>query len=373
LNILTHCIYFPPEVGGLETHAFTLAKAMVEMGHSVHVVTSRSGDFPKSEVMAGVEVERRYCPNKKLSGWVITTLAGIAPMKKRRGWADICHVHTFPSIVPAIGLRKKGVPLVATLHTSHFLRLAKKSLWRPILRYLLSKPDVILAASEEIRDVALGLCPKKPVYALVNAADVELFRPVKPAIERVSPESKIAVVPRRLFEKNGVEFIVRAMPMILERHDVNLYLLGDGPLKESLQALCIELGVAEKVHFLGARPHSAMPALISSADVIVIPSLIEATSVAGLEAMACERPIVASNVGGLPEIIDSEVGVLVPPMDPKALAKAVSDLLSLPEADLRRMGKAARERVVERWSVPALAKRVLSYYREAAELCAKDK
>ncbi|HHS50629.1 MAG TPA: glycosyltransferase family 1 protein [candidate division Zixibacteria bacterium] len=371
MNILVHSIYFPPEVGGLETHVWTLIKALQNKGHSIRVVTSRSGDFPKNETIEGIEVERRFCPNKKFTGWVITTLAGISAMKKHYPWADICHVHTFPSIIPAIPLRRRGIPLVATIHTSHFLRLAKKRFWRPILSYLLSKPDIILAPSIEIRDVCRELSPNTPAYAMVNAADTDLFKPIEPLIKRPSPSTKIVAVPRRLFVKNGVEYIVRALPLILLEHDVQLYLLGDGPLRDDLEKLCTELGIEQNVHFMGAQPHENMPALISSADVIVIPSLMEATSVAGLEAMACERPIVASRVGGLPEIIDEETGELVPPRDPTALAQAVCRLLSLPEEKIRQMGKSARAKVVDNWSVPALAEQVLAFYEEAVSRAKK--
>ena len=91
-----------------------------------------------------------------------------------------------------------------------------------------------------------------------------------------------------------------------------------------------------------------MPGLLSSAELAVFPSLIEATSVAALESMACELPVAASNVGGLPEMIDGEVGALFEAGNPTALAATVTSLLE--RADLRSLGAAARSRVVERWS-----------------------
>jgi glycosyltransferase involved in cell wall biosynthesis len=127
------------------------------------------------------------------------------------------------------------------------------------------------------------------------------------------------------------------------------------------------------VHFEGARPNIEMPSYLSSAEVVVIPSLMEATSVAGLEAMSCERAIVASDVGGLPEIVSNDTGRLVPPQDPGALARAVSELLELPEESRRRMGKIARDRVVENWSVENLARQVLEYYNEATDIFASEK
>ena len=368
MNVLVHSIYFPPEVGGLETHAYTLARAQVKLGHSVYVVTSRSGNFPRHETMDGISVERRFCPNKKLTGWVITTYAGRSAMRRKAAWADICHVHTFPSIIPGNVARKRGVPLVATIHTSHFLRLAKKPFWRKILRNLLSKPDLLLTPSQEIRSVCLELLPNLKIYSMVNAADTDRFNLTEPAIARPSSDAKMLVVPRRLFEKNGVEFAVRALPLVRAQHNAHLYLVGDGPMRDMLEKLAKELGVTEFVHFVGAQPNEKMPGFLSSADIIVIPSLMEATSVAGLEAMACERPIVASDVGGLPEIVSSETGKLVPPANPGALAMAVQELLDAPEEIRREMGHKARTRVVQNWSVESLAKNVIEHYHEAMDV-----
>jgi len=373
LNILVHSIYFPPEVGGLETHVRTLARAQIDLGHSVRVITSRSGNFPKSETMDGIEVEREFCPNKKLLGWVVTTLAGMKPMRRWASWADICHVHTFPSIIAGNSARKRGVPLVATIHTSHFLRLAKKPFWRKVLAHLLSKPDLLLTPSAEIRDVCLELYPAARIHAMVNAADTDRFRSVKCAIDKPSPSARMIVIPRRLFEKNGVEFAIRALPLLREKHDAHIYIVGDGPLRKDFENLASELGIREFVHFEGARPNIEMPSYLSSAEVVVIPSLMEATSVAGLEAMSCERAIVASDVGGLPEIVSNDTGRLVPPQDPGALARAVSELLELPEESRRRMGKIARDRVVENWSVENLARQVLEYYNEATDIFASEK
>ena len=170
------------------------------------------------------------------------------------------------------------------------------------------------------------------------------------------------IVPRRLFEKNGVEYFVRGLPGILDEVDVEALLVGDGPERERLEALTEELGIAGRVTFLGARPNDEMPSLLSSADLAVFPSLMEATSVAALECMACEVPVAASNVGGLPEIVDDEVGGLFRPADPVDLARKVVTLLGSP--DLAEKGIEARRRVVDRWSNARLAARHLEIYEE---------
>ena len=154
---------------------------------------------------------------------------------------------------------------------------------------------------------------------------------------------------------------MRAMPRIVERADAEALLIGDGPERSGLARLARDLGVADRVRFLGARPPEEMPGLLRSGDVAVFPSLMEATSVAALESMACQVPVAASRVGGLPEIVDEEVGTLFEPADPDDLAEAVIRLLASP--DLAERGVRARARVVERWSNDRLVERHLEIYR----------
>ena len=225
---------------------------------------------------------------------------------------------------------------------------------------MVQTPDYSLAASEEIAQVAMALAPGTRVEPLANGVETSFFRPVAPLLPKVD-RPRIGV-PRRLFEKNGVEFFVRALPLIVEEIDVEAVFIGDGPERGRLEALAAELGVEERVDFLGKRRHEEMPGLLSSCDLAVIPSLMEATSVAALEAMACELPVAASDVGGLPEIVDPDVGGLSEPGNPDDLAKTVVGLLA--GGDLERKGKAARERVKQRWSNDRLAERHLEVYSD---------
>lgn len=365
MKILVHCVYFPPEVGGLESHVYYLCRALVEMGHRVDVVTSRSlPQTPKQEEMEGIGVFRTWFPSRNPMGWAAHSLGSIPRTRALVREADIIHAQAFSSVVPCMVARRlSGAPLVATFHTSHFLSRAEHPLWAPILASLVRAPDFALAASREIARVAEELAPGTRVEALTNGVETSLFRPVDPALP---PSGRPRIlVPRRLFPKNGVEFLVRAMPLILQEVDVEAVLVGDGPERERLEALARELGVAGRLRFLGKQPHHRMPGLLSSGSIAVIPSLMEATSVAALEAMACGLPVAASDVGGLPEIVDDEVGCLFAPGNPGALAEGVVALLGDPE--LPEKGRRARARVVAEWSNLRLARRHLEIYQKLLE------
>lgn len=385
MRILQQCIYFPPEVGGLESHAFYLCRELVRLGHDVTMMTSLSQPgLRERENMAGVEVVRKWFPQKRTpAGWVAHTMNTVPHFVRLARHADILHAQTFASAIPGMRAKRKlKLPLVITLHTSHFLRLANRPAWRPVLQRIVRSADWLLAASEEIRDVALDLYPHPRAEALTNGVDTDLFSPQRPEPE---PERESAhaheperkgdgqsghdrgrarrrrlIVPRRLFEKNGVEYFVRALPLLRQEMDVEALLVGDGPERGRLEALARELGVSDIVTFAGRRPNEEMPGLLADADVAVLPSLMEATSVAALEAMSCGVPVAASRVGGLPQIIDETVGTLFEPADPASLAAAVAALLH--RDDLAEVGRRARERVVKQWSVRRLAQRHVEIY-----------
>jgi glycosyltransferase involved in cell wall biosynthesis len=317
----------------------------------------------REEVVSGVNVHRVWMPNKSPAGWIAHTAATVPANSKLARDADVLHAHTFASAVPAmLSRRRHSVPLVLTLHTSHFLMRAGKPAWRSMFRQVIASADFLLATSEEIRQVALEIQPHPRSEVMTNAVDTGRFAPG----ERlpVSGRRRL-VVPRRLFPKNGVEYFIRAMPLIVERVDVEARIVGDGPERDRLVALAGELGVADRIEFMGARANDEMPGLLGGAELAVIPSLMEATSIAALESMSCGLPVAASAVGGLPEIIDDQVGALFESANPEALAEGVVGLLQRP--DLAALGAEGRRRVVANWSLNRMVDRHLEIYSELAD------
>jgi glycosyltransferase involved in cell wall biosynthesis len=367
VRILFHCVYYLPEVGGMESHVSGLARGLVAGGHEVRIVTSRSRpDLAAEEEVEGVRVRRTWIPSRSPWGWAAYAAASLPSTRRWARWADVVHAQSFASVPPAgLAARSARRPLVATFHTSHFLVRARSAIWRPLLARTVQWPDYALAASREIAEVARGLAPGTRVEAVTNGVDTTQFAPGRPALPPAPGERRV-VVPRRLFKKNGVEHLVRALPRILARvPSARVLIVGDGPERAELELLAGRLTPPGAVVFLGSRPHAEMPGLLRSAEVAVFPSLMEATSVAALEAMACGIPVVATEVGGLPEIVDDAVGALVPSGDPGALADAVVRLLE--GDDLVARGRRARERVVASWSNERLVRRHLDVYADLVE------
>ena len=360
VRILMHCVYFPPEVGGLESHVYQLCRWFVRNGHDVDIVTSHSKpETPVQEVMDGIGVHRTWMPSRTPAGWAAHAAGSIPTTLRLARDADIIHAQAFASVFPCVTARwRYGRPLVASFHTSHFLRRAEDPKWDPVLVRAVRWPDYSLAASEEIAQVAESLAPGVSVEPFTNGIDTTQFQRSAPTLPPANGRRIIAA--RRLFEKNGVEFLVRAIPIVAESIDVELIVVGDGPERAKLERIASELGVQNQIRFMGARPNIELPGLLSSAEIAVLPSLMEATSVAALEAMSCELPVAATKVGGLAEIIDDAVGIHCRPGDPQDLARAIVDLLG--RDDLRAMGEKARRRVTARWSVEQLGTRHLEIY-----------
>jgi glycosyltransferase involved in cell wall biosynthesis len=324
---------------------------------------SRAGLEGREEV-EGVQIRRIWMPGKSPLGWIAHTGASLPAHARLAADADVVHAHTFASGVPPLVTRSaRRRPYVLTLHTSHFLLRAGNPVWRAVFRRIIRAADYLLATSEEIRRVALRIYPHPRSEVMTNAVDTDRFAPAgdHDTARGEGGRTRI-VVPRRLFPKNGVEYFVRALPRLVKERDVHATVVGDGPERARLEVLAAELGVADRIEFLGARANQEMPQLLRKANLAVIPSLLEATSIAALEAMACGLPVAASRVGGLPEIVDEGVGALFEPRNPESLAHAVAGLLG--RADLPELGREARRRVVENWSLDRLVERHLEIYRE---------
>jgi len=360
MKIVMHCLYFPPEIGGLESHVYYLCKGLVEAGSEVSIVTSSSQEgLPEQEIVQGIKVYRTWLPQKNRLGWTVHALASIPRLAQVAVDADIIHGQSFQSVLPSYIAKKiNEIPMVTSWHTSHFLTQANQPSWRINFRKFLQSADHNFAASTQIADVAQNISPELTVEPISNGVDTEVF--TSTIDQNVNDKPIILIVPRRLYKKNGVEFFIRAMPLITQAVDAKAIIVGDGPERVKLENLSLMLGMASKIDFLGSRNHEDMPDLFNSAHLAILPSLMEATSVAALEAMACGIPVAASRVGGLPELIGEDVGGLFRPRDSRSLAETVLTLLS--RRDFLTLGNNARQRVLKNWTNAHLVERHLEVY-----------
>ncbi|HEX7591676.1 MAG TPA: glycosyltransferase family 4 protein [Candidatus Limnocylindrales bacterium] len=173
--------------------------------------------------------------------------------------------------------------------------------------------------------------------------DVERFKPAphprRPGVPR------IGFVKIRLDAKYGPDVLIEALGLLPSDQPFELFMAGDGGLRPALEARAAELGIASRVRFLGVLPHAEIAPLLADLDIFAMPSRREEWGVAAAEASASGVPVVATRVGGIPEVVaDGETGLLVPPENPEQLAAALARLIA--DSDLRaRLGAAGRRKI----------------------------
>ena len=320
---------------------------------------------PLAERAAGLEVPVRRIPPMPLGLTGARRVPGLVRLLRRER-PEVFHAHMSSPVACKWGLTAAvaaRVPAVLGTVQVGAYEPDRSSRWQ--LRALVSRVDRFLAVSREIAAELvedLGW-PAEKVEVTYNAVDVERAAvPAPPGLRAQlggSETRPLVLTPARLNAQKGHDALLEAIAEVPEA----LFLLaGDGPDRERLEARAVELGVAERVRFLGRRPD--VPQLLAACDVFALPSLYEGSSLAVLEAMAAGIPIVSSAIGGTEELIeDGRSGLLVPPGDAPALAAALRKLLADPE--LREdFAARARQRVDAGLRREQNAERVAAIYRE---------
>ena len=262
-----------------------------------------------------------------------------------------------------------GLPLVFTLH--NLVPADLTGLERAIVQFALRRVTRIVAVSEAVAQsarVAFGPIPQMTVVR--NGVDTDRFtNPALPtrdaarAVLNLPPDAVVVLCVARLSPEKGMNTLLDAAH--IARHKtprLRVVVVGDGPQKSELERAAHSASLGEIVTFLGAR--NDVPELLRAADLYVQPSLAEGLGLAAMEAMASGLPVVASRVGGLPEVVkENETGLLVPPGDAPALANALTLLLH--DANLREaMGRAGKERAVSQFGTARMTEEMRAVYED---------
>lgn len=294
----------------------------------------------------------------------------------RKGGFDIVHSHLFRADIYAgmavAQLGQQRPLLVSTRHNDDRFFLNP---FVGILHYMVSaRQDLIIAISDHIArfTVARGVRHPGRVRRVYHGLEPILTRALERQGQRIRAELGIRddelLVGNvgRLALQKGQRHLIAAMPLLLERVPfAHLVIAGGGDLEGYLRDLALEAGVADRVHVLG--PRKDVPALMHAINVFAMPSIWEGFGLVLLEAMAAGRPIVASRVATIPEVVlDGETGVLVPAGDPVALADALA-LLAHDRALAERLGEAGRERLRRQFSIEKMVGDTELLYRELIE------
>lgn len=355
---------YPPRIGGIATHVAELSSALRASGVDVRVIAPPFPGAPAYDLARPDHAVVRYAPWLRTHFFYNYALKRWCQAQRRQFPFDLIHVHGLRPLTSALAV---GVPVVFTNHTSGFLqtvalggrRLAK-------LGRLIREVAHVIAPSEELLSAAQAAGYGGPGMYIPNGVDIVRFSPGTDSRLRaewqLEAKHLVVVIARRLVPKNGVLIAAHALDACVP--NVRFVFAGDGPERTALEAVLAATGCRERAVFLGSVQNSAMPEVYRAADLCLLPSLMEATSIAGLEAMASGKVLIGTRVGGIPALIeDSVTGILIPPNDPPALASAINAFANNRDR-LVRMGAAARRRAEQRFAWPIIAARTLTIYRD---------
>jgi len=346
-------------VGGAENYIRRLIEELdrqrfVSMVHSLTTGGITSAVLEK----AGVPVSTGGMDKgpRGITGWLrcVPRLALLA----RRHRVDILHTHGHRT-----GYFGRDAGILARVpvlvHSVHGIEAYKRAGRRREIQRA-RHTDAIVAVSEAVKlhyVDQLGI-PGQEVTVIPGGVDERVF--VRDQRLRNRYRHRLGTSPRELWlgivarvdGHKGHLCLLRSLARLVPRHPhIRLAVVGDGPELGRLQREASELGVASYVRWLGFQGEEEVVGWLNAMDIFVLPSENEGLPLAILEAMACELPVVATSVGGVPEVVCGQCGRLVPGPSEQALSKALDELLSLPTAKLGDRGRAGRQIVLERFSL----------------------
>jgi glycosyltransferase involved in cell wall biosynthesis len=383
-------------IGGMQQHTVDLAEALVRAGHDVVVITHAHPRGEDEELRNGVRW--RFVAGTRdqdAQPWLEKSYAEFVSLHRERSF-DVVHsesttghplvmrgVHrSVPFVVMFHGvflglagaaLRRAfraSSPLAAAREANHIRNLARRH-FRHGKWYRFRGCEAIVPSHQQVGYTSRScLVPRSRIHVVPNGIDANLFRPRPQAAARselgLGPGPLLVCV-GRLARDKGMHHAVHALSRLPQAS--RLAIVGDGEERASLEELARELGLRDRVIFAGKQPAERVPAYLAAADVFVFPTeRDEAAPLVLPQAMSCARPVVASSIGGITEVIDrpGENGVLVRPAHVDALAEALGRLLE--DGPLReRMGEAGRARVLREYTIERMTERTLDVYRIAAE------
>jgi len=348
-------------IGGAGEHVLMLASGLDPARFDVTV--SFSPGYPLDH--AFYEAKLKVVPiEMRRTGGIMTSIKAYRALRKLLSEEHFDIVHTHTSVAGAIGrlaARHSGVPVI--VHMIHayachpYVPQPKRWLYRQVERWLDRFTDHYIAGSDYIRTYGIvnRITPPEKITRIYYALRRERLKdsPDRNTARRdlgLPVDAAVAGVIARLERQKGVVFFIRALPKVLQQiPNAHFIIAGDGPLRSMLYKEAASLNILSHLHFLGWREDIGR--VLAALDVMVLPSLWEAFGIISLESMAMGVPVIASRVGGIPEVVrDRETGLLVPPGNSDELARAIISLLADP-AYARRLGLQDIEWVSEHFSV----------------------
>jgi len=370
---------FPPSYGGLERATFTLSQELVKRGHQVTVITTTRGKADKKKIyvewMSGIKVFRYPETKFFLEAPLVPQIA----LRVLQEDYDLLHVHGMTPCISDLailcGLVKRK-PIIVTYHydpeTPLFgsLGFVVARLYNQVGCFILKFVDGLVATTKSYAESspALGRLLKR-----VNIIPLGIYKDkfklasnarLNNEYADANPNSGVILFVGQLKEHKGLRYLLKAMKIVKTQvSDARLIIVGDGPQRAWLTKYASKIKVDDIVSFEGSVTEETLPHYYAISNMVVLPSYTrrDAFGLVLLEAMAAGKPIVASNIPGINEVIKG-AGILVPPKDPQGLAKAILEILS-GDSSVEKM-RWSGQKNVEQYSWEHVVKRYERLYAQ---------
>ena len=340
---------FPPHVGGVGVHIHTLSKELVKQGHEVYVITYPHKDIKDIDGIHVIGTRGLNIPGVRGLMFKRNAKKALEELVKKED-IDIIHGHyLFPAGAAAVEVGKEhGIKTYVTAHGSDMYEVYKKQpVMRSTLRKVLKHADGVFAVSNALKHEIIatgvpGIADKTKLSW--NSVDIDKFS--NSGDDSFKQEYNLLDKPIVLFvgnliKRKNVDSLLEAKK--IANSDYYLVVVGDGPLFKKLKKKVDDENIRDVI-FTGSRDD--VENIIPSCDLLVLPSFSESFGLVLIEALACGKPVIGSNVGGITEIITDDVGLLVDPNKIPSIAKAIDNLVN--DEDLRHvLSLNARSRAVD--------------------------
>jgi glycosyltransferase involved in cell wall biosynthesis len=273
---------------------------------------------------------------------------------------DVIHAHwIIPQGLTAVLcklLRKRDIKVLATSHGGDILGF-RGNLSSKIKKFVLNHVDCLTVVSHALREEAIKYGCSCPIHVSPMGVDTKTFNPGRcddSIRKEYGIDGPFLLFVGRLAEKKGLEYLIRAMPQVLNEYSsAKLLVIGDGQLRQNLESLAAELNLGDSVIFAGSKPHDQLPKYFASADIFIGPSIVakggdsEGFGLVFAEAMSCGTPVIASDLPAIRDIVrDGETGFLVQQKDSAHIGERIVDVLK-DNRILEMMNIAARKHIVK--------------------------
>ena len=361
-----------PTVGGSGAVAAELGKQLARRGHRVHFVSYRMpfrlGDFHENICFHEVDVSSyvlfEYPPHD-------LALAAKMAEAAREHKLDLFHVHyAIPHALTGIIAQQmigEGAPkLITTLHGTDITLVGQDRSFFEITRFGIQRSDGVTAVSEFLRRMTMEEFQiKNGIETIPNFIDLSVYNPSRAYKDRAAfaaPGDKILLHVSNFRPVKRVLDIVRILDRVIREVPAVLLMIGEGPERSSAQALARRLGLQDRVRFLGTQ--ESVEEIAAMSDVFLLPSELESFGLSALEAMACGVPVVGSDAGGLPEVVQhAETGYLLPVGDVEGMAARTLEILK-DDGRRREMGHAGRRRAAALFGADRIVSQYERYYEK---------